>query len=169
MSPTWAYGIATSRELQLCSVSGHQTQPSPPWPAPRGQLADLEEVAVRVTEEGPDLPAPVDGFGEEGGTRGPEQLVGSPTVVDPEDDLRTDAVRIGQRHEDDTVGLSAVGSPPVTSRGFPGSRRTPSTTEVPPYSPYMEASKTRVYRVPARSGVRHDQEVGQRRGSGTGP
>lgn len=127
----------------------------------RGQLADLEEVAVGVTEEGPDLPAPVDGVGDEGGTPRPEQLVGSPAVVDPEDDLRTDAVRIGRRRE--RHGR-------LVGRGFSaGHEQDPVPEELEhhrgsPVLPVDGGVEDPRVPVPARSGVRHDQEVGERRG-----
>lgn len=68
-------------------------------PLARGDLRDLEQVAVTVLEDGPDFGASATGGGEEVGATSVEEVEGRPAVVDAEDDLGADSagvVRFGQ-------------------------------------------------------------------------
>src|SRR5207249_3811735 len=57
-------------------------------------FADLEQMSVRVAEEGPNLPAVVDRRGQELGSAFLQELIGAAAVGHPEDQLGADPVRI---------------------------------------------------------------------------
>ena len=67
--------------------------PASLWGFPR--LRDLQQMAIRVVEEGPDLITPLDGRGDEHGSAGAQHLVGSRAVRHPHGQFADDKVSGG--------------------------------------------------------------------------
>src|SRR6266566_2818253 len=60
-------------------------------------LGELQEMAIRIAEEGPDLVAPIDGRGEELGSAGAQHLVSGRAIRHPDGQLASNPVQIGGR------------------------------------------------------------------------
>src|SRR5439155_25684834 len=85
-------------------------------------LTDLDEVAIRVAEEGADLAAPIDGSRQELGSAATERVVGGLAVRDANRELVVDELGIGWRREGD-IGLVLRGLS-AGHRQDPGARET---------------------------------------------
>ena len=111
------------RTLHRCIVARR-------WRAlgPGSCLADLQQMAVRVTEEGARFPRRADRRRQELRAPSTERVVGRLAVGDAHGEGVIDPPATAKV----TSGLSSVGPPPVTSRIHVPARR--STHEVPPYS-----------------------------------
>ena len=94
-------------------------------------LAEFDKVAIGISQEAADLPAPVMRRGEKGRASCPQRLVGRLAVSDPQRERVTDLIRVRGRREDNPW-LAGVGPPPLTSSSQVPAKR--STTLVPPYS-----------------------------------
>src|SRR2546421_10735271 len=72
-------------------------------------LGELQEMAIRIAEEGSDLVAPIDGRGEELGSARAQHLVSGRTIRHPDGQLVADTVRVCRRGKGDG-GLVLCGS-----------------------------------------------------------
>src|SRR6266487_4668422 len=57
-------------------------------------LGELQEMAIRIAEEGSDLVAPIDGRGEELGSAGAQHLVSGRAIWHPDCQLAADTVHV---------------------------------------------------------------------------
>ncbi len=73
---------------------GAPRRPGPVATPRSGQLRDLEEMTVQVTEEGPDLTTAIDRCGQELGSSFAEELEGPLTIIHPKDDLTADPIGV---------------------------------------------------------------------------
>src|ERR1700683_393450 len=90
----------------LNSIRGGPLRPAFPMSSCGGgplslALADLEEMAVRIAEEGAGLRVPVDRLGQEHDAPSAQQVVGRPAIFDTEDDLGAGLIGMSRRHEGD--------------------------------------------------------------------
>src|SRR5437868_7683820 len=74
-------GWTLSRVRKKVEAFPQACSPASLWGFPR--LRDLQQMAIRVVEEGPDLVTPLDGRGDEHGSAGAQHLVGSRAVRHP--------------------------------------------------------------------------------------
>src|SRR5437660_11451483 len=62
-------------------------------------LGELQEMAIRIAEEGSDLVAPIDGRGEELGSARAQHLVSGRAIRHPDGQLAADPVRVRGRRK----------------------------------------------------------------------
>ena len=122
------------------------------------RLADLDEVSVRIAEEGADLPVGLDRLGQEGRAPVAQRRERRPAVGDPDRHRMTDDVRVGRRRERDrrlVGGRAAAGDEEQPRPEGAQDARGPAVLAV-----YLGAEHVAIERA-CPIDVGHDQDVGE--------